>query len=335
MKNIEDGKGEARMKGKQRDNISANKLLFNLDRLAGDKRPITADIFLNNYCNNACPYCTYRRWEHEEGARYMSFDDFETYAERLIELGVKGMILTGGGEPTINPDFGKICLWLEEKGIPYGVNTNFNVFKAIRPQYLKVSLDGYDEDSYERIRGVRMYGKVVENIKRYAEWKKEAGVSTALGIQHVALSVDELIRFYEANEGLDVDYMVFRPIESTGGEFYEDDSKEKVREIIKAIESLREIDSRVVLNFKFNLLGVSTEACHANWAQIALNEKGEVIYCCHKPYEVVGHVMDSNILVKKAGYETNMKMCDVPCRMTDANLLVRKLEAGTSNPFFI
>ena len=43
------------------------------------------------------------------------------------------------------------------------------------------------------------------------------------------------------------------------------------------------------------------------------------MYCCHKPYEVVGHVLDPDILEKKESFRTNMAACDVPCRMTAPN----------------
>ena len=36
-------------------NINGSKLMFHPERVAGDHRPITADVFLNNYCNNNCP----------------------------------------------------------------------------------------------------------------------------------------------------------------------------------------------------------------------------------------------------------------------------------------
>lgn len=43
----------------------------------------------------------------------MKYEEFITYAERLLSLGVEGFILTGGGEPTINPDIMKITAWME------------------------------------------------------------------------------------------------------------------------------------------------------------------------------------------------------------------------------
>ena len=88
--------------------ITDNKIFAYIDRVFGERTPITADIFLNNYCNNNCPYCTYRRWEFDADAYSMPFEDFVKYATRLKELGVQGLILTGGGEPTISKDFDKI-----------------------------------------------------------------------------------------------------------------------------------------------------------------------------------------------------------------------------------
>lgn len=314
--------------------ISGNKLFHHLDRVNGDFRPITADVFLTNYCNNGCGFCTYNRWEHDKSSCYMPYDDFVKYAMRLTDLGVKGIILTGGGEPTINKDFEKITEWLELNSIPYGINTNFNVLKYFKPDYLKVSLDGYDEESYASIRKVRAYEKVRENIKAYARWKKENSPNTNLGIQAIVDDPGTVLSFYEANKDLPVDYIVFRPMESTGGEYYEDRMGE-AKKAISLINMLAEADSRVVLNFKWYLLQERFENCVAHWAQIALDEKGNVIYCCHKPYERIGHIMDDDILIKYADAKTNMSMCDVPCRMTAPNLFMETVKGPAVNTAFI
>ena len=176
-------------------NIAGNKMFAHLDRIVGEHKPITADIFLNNFCNNRCPYCTYGRWELDPGARAMSFKGFREYATRLMEMGVEGFILTGGGEPTLTPDFDRITEWMDEKGLHYGINTNFNVLRLPRPDYLKVSLDGWDEDSYEHRRGVRKYAVAVKNIQDYAVWKRQHSPRTSLGIQCVVTSPDDVMRF--------------------------------------------------------------------------------------------------------------------------------------------
>lgn len=317
-------------------NIAGDKMFSHLDRVLNDHRPITADIFLTNYCNNKCPYCTYGRWGLDADAYSMKYEEFITYAERLRNLGVQGFILTGGGEPTVCRDFEKITNWMEEQDIHYGINTNFNKLVHIKPDYLKVSLDGWDEDSYQDSRGVRKYAQVRENIKAYADWKRTESPETTLGIQMVVKKPEDVRRFYKANYGLPVDYMVFRPVESTGGAEYKlRVSDFFVKDVIQEVKHIARGDGRVTLNFKWNMLHEQEETCTAQWAQIAVNERGQVMYCCHKPYQIVGHVMDEDILDKKARAGTDMSRCDIPCRMTAPNRFVAQAEKKRKDICFI
>ena len=317
-------------------NITGEKMLSHIDRIVGEKKPITADIFITNYCNNRCPYCTYGRWELDTGTQAMRYEDFIIYAKRLAAMGVQGFILTGGGEPTINPDFEKIAGWLTENNFQWGMNTNFNKLVKVKPNYLKVSLDAYSNESYEQLRGVAAYETVRENIKAYAAWKKENSPGTSLGIQQLVKEPEDVKRFYYANKDLDVDYMVFRPVESTAGSYYRDERKKRdAEEIKKIVSDMAMDDERVTLNFKWGLLDRQEERCTASWAQMALNEKGEVMYCCHKPYQIIGHIMDEDILAKKMAAVTDMSMCDIPCRMTAPNLEVKKMEQARKDACFI
>lgn len=312
--------------------IDSMKLMRHIDSIK-NRTPITADIFLNNYCNNKCPYCAYRRWSFEPGARHMTFDEFKKYAQRLLELGVKGIILTGGGEPTISPHFDQITKYLENEGISYGLNTNFNNYHECSPAYLKVSLDGSSRESYIKRRGVDAYDKVIENIKKYCKFRDKA--KTNVGVQIVVNEFDEIEPFYESVKGLDIDFISFRPIEATGGQYTKNDIGCMVPIITKSISVLKLNDKRVVLNAKWGQLSCSFKSCLAQWSQIALNERGEVIYCCHKPYEIVGHIMDDDILKKKAEFETDMQKCDVPCRLTSSNLIVDYMQRDMKDGAFI
>ena len=311
--------------------ITGNKILAHMDRVLGEHKPITADVFLNNYCNNNCPYCAYKRWELDDDARYMTFDDFVKYANRLRELGVLGIILSGGGEPSIAKDFDSIIRWMDQHGFAWGINTNFNRYFEGNPEYVKVSLDSWDEESYRKHRGVAAYNVVRENIIRFAEQKQE---KTKLGIQLVAKSDDDVYKFYEANADLPVDYMTIRPVESTSGVYYRGDTDTPAR-IMHAIRQLSGLDERVIMNYKWDMLRIQQDTCTAQWAQIAVNEVGEVMYCCHKPYQIVGHIMDPDILEKKANAVTDISMCDVPCRLTAPNYEVARINAVQTNAEFI
>ena len=314
--------------------ISNNKMIYNFDNILS-RKPITADIFLNSACNNKCPYCTYARYK-QRSSTYMTFEGFKDNINILLANGVKGVILTGGGEPTISPDFDKITDYLEQNSIPYGINTNFNVFKAIKPNYLKISLDGYDRESYQKARGVDKYDTVIENIERYLLFKKVNGKKTSVGIQTVATKIEDVIKFYEAHKGLDVDYFSIRPMESTCGEYYQDVRHDFRRNnILELLQDLHKRDSRVCINYKWYEVKTQFDKCYANFSQIAINENSEVMYCCHKPYEIIGRLDDKDIWEKREHFQTNMQMCDVPCRLTAPNNFIQSLQDAPSDAAFI
>lgn len=117
--------------------------------------------------------------------------------------------------------------------------------------------------------------------------------------------------------------------------FIIDDEDDQAEEIRKVVSDMAREDERVTLNFKWGLLDRQEKRCTASWAQIALNEKGEVMYCCHKPYQIIGHILDEDILTKKMEAVTDMSMCDIPCRMTAPNLEVEKMEQARKDACFI
>lgn len=312
--------------------IECNKLIYNLENVIANK-PITADLFLTNYCNNKCKYCTYNRWDIDRSKRkYVIYDEFVRNIEILKNMGVKSVILTGGGEPMLNPDFEKITAYLDEIQMPYGINTNFNVLKKCNPTYLKVSLDVSNREDYKEIRGVDTFEKVIKNIQEFSKIKTN---KTKLGVQCVVNKLEDICEFYRLAGSLNVDYIVFRPIESTVGEFYKEDNKNIPYIALKILKELQQLDDRVKINYKWYELNTKFSKCHGNCLQIALDESSNVIYCCHKPTEIVGHITDSNISEKRKNFITNMLICDIPCRLTGPNKFIEMLEKTPSDKDFI
>lgn len=287
--------------------IRNNKLSHYIDRVMYDRRPITADIFLTDYCNNKCVYC---RYAHTRSSKYISFAKFKEYVHRLLEFGVKGFILTGGREPMINPDFEKITNWLDEKGIDYGINTNFNKLHYCKPKFLKVSLDTGDRDVYKKVRGVDALNKVLDNVQKYLEWKMANSPATKVGLQCMTTKPEQVEDFYNAIRDYSVDYIQFRPFETQGENL-------EYSDIIYEIDNIR--DERIVKSFKYDLISFKPKSCVGNWSVITVDVNGNVPYCCHKPDEIVGHILDIDILEKKYGHKTEMENCEVPCRLSGAN----------------
>lgn len=294
--------------------------------------PITCDWFLNDVCNNRCTYCNYVRFMEREGHN-ISLEDFKKYADRLKQLGVQGINVVGGGEPTICPDFEKMMAYLDRIGMKYILVTNFNEFRECKPVSIKISLDAWDDESYKAKRGVARYTKVRENIIRYAKWRDIHSIDTNIGIQLVTCDTSEIMKFYEGNKDLPVNYISIRPIESMDGTFYKDgDSAE---EQIRIVKELAEKDSRVMLNYKWEERNRKFKECYAHPLQIAINWNGEVMACCHRPFDIIGHIMDDDILYKNRNTRFDMTKCDVPCRMSGANRLLEQINNGCKDKEFI
>ena len=309
------------------DTITNDKILFHLDRHYGNKEPVTAEIFLTNFCNNKCGYC---RFNHSTG-EYMSADLFKRILERLIGMGVQGILLTGGGEPTVNPDFDEIIEILHENDMPYGINTNFNLYKDIRPEFLKVSLDAVNAQQYKDVRGVNAYERVLRNIERFAEKRQKEGLKTVLGIQAVCIDAEHGVEFYNQHKDLPVDYIQVRPLEAVLGGSY----KEDVSETIKKFEEIKKQDDRLLINHKWYDLATGFKRCYANWSVITVSWDGTVMYCCHRPDDVVGNIFDEDIQLKKQCYKADMRKCDIPCRLTGANKILERIEKGIQHEQFI
>jgi molybdenum cofactor biosynthesis enzyme MoaA len=290
--------------------IRADKLKDYLIRNKGERKPIMADVFLTDVCNNRCKHCMY---DHGSAARSMTLDEFKTYATRLRELGVQGIFLTGGGEPTCNPDFDSICAWLEGEKIPYGISTNMNILKYVKPNFMKVTMDAGDPETYKELHGVDALNLVSNNLGKYVYWLEKEHIETKVGVQCITHSVEQVQAFYNAVRDLQVRYIQFRPVEMRGK------NEKDYSAILNKIAELKRLDSTRVVALKYDLIDYRPKECYANWSVLTLNTHGDVIYCAHRPDEVIGSILNPKILEKVRAYKPDMNKCEVPCRLSAGN----------------
>jgi molybdenum cofactor biosynthesis enzyme MoaA len=276
----------------------------------GRKIPIMADVSITERCNHECYYCQERR-----GTNSMSLEDFQRVVNRLIQLGVRGVLLTGG-EPTLNYDFDEICHWLESNEIPYGLSTNMSVPITASPNYVKVTLDAGSPETYRALHKVDTFNEVIENIGRYMEHVSQVGSKTKVGVQCITYNVRQIEEFYKAVQNMGVRFIQFRPVECPGENL-------DYTEMVARINELKRLDSTRVRATNYGLVKYHPSECYANWCVLSVNVHGEVVYCRCRPNEVVGSIFDENILEKLNTYKPDMAKCWFPCRLSGAN---KKLE---------
>lgn len=294
--------------------IRGNKLENFIDRVLIENKPITADVFLTDFCNNRCEYCRYCNSTGE----YMSYNDFETCLYALKNIGVMGVILTGGGEPTINPDFEKITNLLKNTRTQFGINTNLNKKLSAGANFIKVSIDCGDKTTYKKIRGVDSFELVLENLNYLIDDNAKKGEPTQIGLQCVTDTVQQTLDFYRFFKKFNVSYLQFRPIETKH-------QNKDYSDILMLLKDLNKKDNRVLISPKYQIIE-KFDKCVANWSVLTVKHNLDVIYCCHKPDEIVTKVTDKHLLEKLKAHNTNMCDCETPCRLSAANRFLKNFQ---------
>lgn len=157
-----------------------------LDTLPRDtneiKPPIHIRIKPTNVCNHDCWYCAYKV-DHLQLGQDMVERDFIPYdkmmeiLDDIKEMGVKAITFSGGGEPFVYRYFFETIKKVIEHNITFASLTNGSKLHgeiatlfALHGTWLRVSIDGYDDESYATYRGVKVgeFSKIVENMKNFA-----------------------------------------------------------------------------------------------------------------------------------------------------------------------
>jgi len=160
-----------------------------LDSLSQDKKEIKAPIHIRikptNVCNHNCWYCAYKV-DHLQLGQDMVERDFipENKIMEIIndckDMGVKAITFSGGGEPFTYRYFTKTIKKIIKKKIAFASLTNGSKLNgeiaelfALNATWLRVSIDGYSDESYAQARDVKVgeFSKIIENMKNFTNIK--------------------------------------------------------------------------------------------------------------------------------------------------------------------
>jgi len=168
-----------------------------IDTLTKDIKTILAPIHLRikptNFCNHNCSYCAYRNSNLQLG-QDMNVRDFipkeKMYEiiDDLVEMKVKAITFSGGGEPFCYPFMTDTIKRLSTTNIKFASLTNGGLLKgevaqlfAKHGSWVRVSMDGWNDSSYIKYRSVQdgEYTRIIQNMKNFKKFdgKCHLGVS--------------------------------------------------------------------------------------------------------------------------------------------------------------
>lgn len=158
--------------------------------------PIHIRIKPTNVCNHNCWYCAYRVDNLQLGKDMVIRDQIPRekmmeIIDDIVEMGVKSVTFSGGGEPFCYPYLLETVKKLSKTPVKFAALTNgtgltgeiAEIF-AHYGTWIRISMDGWDDESYSSYRGVSKgeFTKVMHNMKNF---KKIEGKSF-LGVVIVA-----------------------------------------------------------------------------------------------------------------------------------------------------
>jgi uncharacterized radical SAM superfamily Fe-S cluster-containing enzyme len=109
---------------------------------------VSTHISPEGACNLKCPYCsvTYRK-----NSSRIEFDVIKDYVTKLKSRGLKAVILTGGGEPTMYKYFNELIRWLKQQDLSVALITNGTNARLVNDDvwgmfsWVRVSVNLFDE----------------------------------------------------------------------------------------------------------------------------------------------------------------------------------------------
>jgi len=173
------------------------------------KQPVFIELHPSTACNHKCIWCRY--WGMSKG-NTLSLDYMESILNKYPKI--KGVRITGGGEPLVNKNTPCIIEIFGQQGIKIGIESNGALFddNSIEKvgkycQYARISLDAATKETYKKVHGKDDFDKVIDNIKKLSKTNlPELGVSF-LVTKH---NVDEIPKL--ADLDLPVNYVHLKPL---------------------------------------------------------------------------------------------------------------------------
>lgn len=133
----------------------------------GRSKLTTVHLMPQNVCNQSCEFCSYRL---EDNKNSEAFDESshipkemcDNLLDDFAELGVKGVELTGGGEPLAYPHIRHLLKRLRRHGFSVGIVTNGTLLERCASdllalgdhlRWVRVSIDAGCRETYRQMRG--------------------------------------------------------------------------------------------------------------------------------------------------------------------------------------
>lgn len=147
--------------------------------------PPPGELYLEvtNRCNLRCRTCP-QYFGMDERFHTLEWERFIAITDQFASL--RRVVLHGIGEPLLNPNLGRMIRHLKERGAYVLFNSNGLLLRGAKARdlaasgldELRVSIDGGTAETYQKVRGVDGFDRILGNLRRFAALQRDLAVST-------------------------------------------------------------------------------------------------------------------------------------------------------------
>jgi len=247
-----------------------------------------------NICNLKCPLCPTGNGTLKRKKGYMSFEVFQKIIND-IEKTAFMVVLWNQGEPYLNKDFSKMVKYASDRGLFTLVSTNgnidYNAEEVVKSglDSMIVSLDGTEQETYNKYRINGKLDKVLDGVHQIVEARKKLNrKNPLLRWQFLVMKHNEheIAEIKQLSKELEVDNLEFKSVQ-----IY---SKEDIKKYLPTNPKYRRYK---VNGDNFELKFGIKNRCRRIWTNAVINWDGEVAICCFdKDGDFkVGNVIESKL----------------------------------------
>lgn len=241
---------------KDKNNLIGYTYMFEEGKKARNEgKLLTLRLETSLACNMKCRYCAWDSGKSLDDE--IGFDDLKRCIDDGIQLGIKSVVIIGGGEPTIYRHFRELVSYINDNGLIPVVITNGLTMKSDLAQFLYESNasvllkhDSLREEVQDYLSGMSgAYAKIQDGLKNlmaagYTS-NQEDGLRLGLSFVVTKQNIDEVAAIWKfcRENNIYPNMELLNPIGRTKDNA--DDLLPNQQDVKKLIEEVKEIDASI------------------------------------------------------------------------------------------
>lgn len=300
--------------------------------------PRFISCWISEVCNLDCTYCFFSDTNHDKSHTYIDTKAFCDWLMQARAAGAESLEFSGGGEPTLNPDFKGIAMWANDCGYNLGIITHACndmplEYMAANFKYVRCGLDAATVETHDAIKRNKRkdywFHKAIENIKelvRLRDAKSERDFTVGIKIVLNSVNFHELQKMIDLAGALRVDYIQIKREHSSDHDL----TTEQIWDAQTTIRARPNIGGTRILGTMYHAR--ATTKCFMSPIHTVVTATGKILQCCFfedrpigtifQPFKDVWGSPEHRAVIER----TTVQECDkLDCRWNIYNAKMRAI----------